>query len=69
MIKKTINEYNDIINKKYNKNKTRPQMSNIERGSQFAPFAPLTGHRDKIKDASTAANNKQDENIEFYDDI
>ncbi len=69
MIKKQIEDYSDIIEKEYIKDNKRPQMSNLERGAQFAPFAPLTGHRDKIKNASDENDNYVDMNETFYEDI
>lgn len=47
-MERNIEEYSDIIEFEYRKNKNRPNMSKSDRSAQFAPFAALTGHKEKI---------------------
>ena len=42
--------YEDIINRPHHVSKARPQMSELERAAQFAPFAALTGYDAAIKE-------------------
>ena len=42
--------YEDIINRPHHVSKARPQMSELERAAQFAPFAVLTGYDAAIKE-------------------
>ena len=42
--------YEDIINRPHHVSKARPQMSELERAAQFAPFAALTGYEDAIEE-------------------
>ena len=43
-----IHQYEDIIELDYAKSKNRPHMTMTDRAAQFAPFAALTGHKEKI---------------------
>lgn len=45
-----IHDYRDIIDLPYKKSKNRPWMSLSQRAGQFAPFAALTGHHEKIQE-------------------
>lgn len=49
---KNIHDYSDIINAPYIKSDRHPNMSLIDRASQFAPFAALVGYESQIKEAS-----------------
>jgi hypothetical protein len=42
--------YEDIINLPHHISKTHPRMSMYDRAAQFAPFAALTGHNERIKE-------------------
>ena len=53
--------YEDIINRPHNVSKARPQMSELERAAQFAPFAALTGYDSAIKETGRLT----DERIEL----
>ena len=39
-----MNPYEDMLTMPHHVSKTRPQMSMIDRGAQFSPFAALTGY-------------------------
>ena len=45
------NNYDDIINLPHHVSKRHPQMSMLNRASQFAPFAALTGYDAAINEA------------------
>ena len=53
--------YEDIINRPHHVSKARPQMSELERAAQFAPFAALTGYDAAIKETGRLT----DERIEL----
>lgn len=50
--------YDDIINEPHYQSATRPQMSNHDRASQFAPFAALTGYDDAVKETARITDTK-----------
>lgn len=52
------NNYNDIINLPHPTSKTRPRMSNLNRGAQFSPFAALTGYEEAVKETARHTNEK-----------
>ena len=56
--------YADIINLPRHVSKKHPQMSLLDRASQFSPFAALTGYEDAIEEAArfTDEHSKLDEN-------
>lgn len=43
--------YEDIVNLPHHRSQTRPLMSAHDRAAQFAPFAALTGHGKRIREA------------------
>ncbi|MBO5564701.1 MAG: hypothetical protein J5935_03700 [Lachnospiraceae bacterium] len=46
---KTVEElYGDILEMPHPVSKKHPQMSMIDRGAQFAPFAALTGYGEAV---------------------
>ena len=53
--------YEDIINRPHHVSKASPQMSELERAAQFAPFAALTGYDSAIKETGRLT----DERIEL----
>ena len=53
--------YEDIINRPHHVSKARPQMLELERAAQFAPFAVLTGYDAAIKETGRLT----DERIEL----
>ena len=53
-------KYDDIINLPHHVSLKHPHMSLESRSAQFAPFSPLTGYEDKLKDTAK-------KNTEFYD--
>ena len=53
--------YENIINRPHHVSKARPQMSELERAAQFAPFAALTGYDSAIKETGRLT----DERIEL----
>ncbi len=56
--------YEDILNLPHHVSKTRPQMSMLDRATQFSPFAALTGYDDAIKETGRLT----DEKIEMDED-
>ena len=50
--------YEDIINRPHHVSKARPQMSELERAAQFAPFAALTGYDSAIKETGRLTDEK-----------
>ena len=50
--------YEDIINRPHHVSKARPQMSELERAAQFAPFAALTGYDDAITEEGRLTSSK-----------
>jgi hypothetical protein len=46
----TVFAYADILNLPHHISKTHPRMSMYDRAAQFAPFAALTGHNERIKE-------------------
>lgn len=51
-IKRSIEEYQDIINLPHHQSDKHPRMSIHDRSAQFAPFAALTGHAAAIKETA-----------------
>ena len=47
-----MNEYDDISNLPHHVSSRHPQMSMMNRASQFAPFAALTGHAAAIEETA-----------------
>ena len=47
--KTTIMNYNEIINHPHHVSTKHPQMSMLNRATQFAPFSALTGYEEAIK--------------------
>ena len=50
--------YEDIINRPHHVSKARPQMSELERAAQFAPFAALTGYDSAIRETGRLTNER-----------
>ena len=46
-----MGEYDDIINLPHYEPKNHPRMPMRKRAAQFAPFAPLRGYEEAIKEA------------------
>ncbi len=61
-----MEEYDDIINLRYEGVKQHQRMSMEARAAQFAPFAALTGHDQAI--ASTARSHEESFNKPTVDD-
>ena len=68
-IKRTIDMYNDIIDKPHHVSSKRPHMSMYDRAAQFAPFAALTGHDEAIEETARLTDRRielsEDEKIEL----
>lgn len=47
-----MKNYDDIINLPHHVSRKHPQMSNVTRAAQFAPFAALTGYGDAINETA-----------------
>lgn len=63
-MKKDNEDYRDIINMPRHISKKHPQMSKQDRAVQFAPFAALTGHKERILETErlTVPKKELDEN-------
>lgn len=48
------NNYDDIINMKYQKSQKHPHIPISDRAAQFAPYAALTGYDDKVKETANS---------------
>ena len=53
--------YDDIIDLPHHVSRTRPRMSNIDRASQFSPFAALVGYDAAVKETAR----RTDERVEL----
>lgn len=60
MMKKDIHHYEDIINMPRPISKKHPQMSRQARAIQFAPFAALNGHKERIEETERLTIQKKD---------
>ena len=58
MKERSIECYKDIIDLEYNKSTNRANMKMSDRASQFAPFAALTGHKEKISETARIVENE-----------
>ena len=45
-----MGEYDDIINLPHYEPKNHPRMSMWKRAAQFAPFTPLTGYEEAVRE-------------------
>lgn len=52
------NKYQSIIDLEHPTSTKHPRMSRLQRASQFAPFAALTGHDEKIKETARLTDKK-----------
>ena len=52
--------YDDVINRQHPTSKKHPRMSNMNRASQFAPFAALTGYEESIKETARLTDRKRE---------
>lgn len=59
-----MGNYDDIINLPHHVSKIHPPMSMLQRASQFAPFAALTGHGAAIEETARLT----DKQMELDDD-
>lgn len=53
-----MSNYDDIINLPHYEPKYHKRMNAIQRASQFAPFAALTGYDDEVKETARLTNEK-----------
>lgn len=53
-------KYQSIINMQNPTSLKHPRMSRLQRAAQFAPFAALTGHDEKIKETARLTESKID---------
>lgn len=53
-----MSNYDDIINLPHYEPKYHKRMSAIQRASQFAPFAALTGYDDEVKETARLTDDK-----------
>ena len=56
--------YEDIINRPHHVSKARPQMSELVRAAQFAPFAALTGYDAAIKETGRLTDERIELDVE-----
>ena len=61
--------YEDIINRPHHVSKARPQMSELERAAQFAPFAALTGYDSAIKETGRLTGERIELDEEALNDL
>ncbi len=54
-------DYSDIIDLPHHVSARRPHMSMINRASQFAPFAALTGYEDAIEKTGDKVTERESE--------
>ena len=59
-MKEDIHKYDDIINMPRHISKKHPQMSTRDRAAQFAPFAALTGHKERIVETERLTTEKKE---------
>lgn len=52
MLGKDKEKYMDIIDMPHHVSEKRPQMSLHDRAAQFASFAALTGHEEKVNESA-----------------
>ena len=57
-MKRSIDDYKDIINLPHHVSKRHPQMSVHDRAAQFAPFAALTGHSAAVEETARIVHSK-----------
>ena len=63
MVEKS-DKYNDIINLPHHVSEKHVRMTIEERSAQFAPFSPLTGYDDVIKETARETNSRIEINDE-----
>ncbi len=51
-------KYKDILNAEHHRSVVHPHMSNLDRASQFASFAALTGHSEAIDERARIVSEK-----------
>lgn len=51
-------KYKDILNAEHHRSIVHPHMSNLDRASQFASFAALTGHSEAIEERARIVSEK-----------
>lgn len=63
-----IHTYDDIIDLPHPISRTHPQMSQLNRAAQFAPFAALTGYNEAIKETQRLTDERRvlDENQKVF---
>ena len=59
-MKRTIDDYRDIINLPHYVSDRHPQMSVHDRAAQFAPFAALTGHSAAVEETARIVHSKME---------
>ncbi|MCC8139723.1 MAG: hypothetical protein LIO67_05415 [Lachnospiraceae bacterium] len=52
MVRRSIQDYQDILDLPHHVSRTRPHMSMHDRATQFSPFAALTGYDAVLKEAA-----------------
>lgn len=55
-----MNNYDDIIDIKYEGVTSRQRMSLANRAAQFAPFSALNGHNEAISETARLNNERMD---------
>lgn len=59
-MKRSIQDYDKIIDYPHYQSTTRPHMSNYNRAAQFAPFAALTGYDEDVKEAARLTDDRME---------
>ncbi|MCD8241916.1 MAG: hypothetical protein LUD73_05990 [Lachnospiraceae bacterium] len=61
MIRRKIEDYQDIIHLPHVTSKHRPHMSMSERAAQFSPFAALTGYDSTVEEAARQSEQRYEQ--------
>lgn len=59
-VKRSINDYHDIINCERHISPTRPKMDIKDRSAQFAPFSAVVGHNEAVKETARLTSSRKD---------
>ena len=58
-----MDKYSDIIDHPHYQSKTRAHMSMLNRASQFAPFAALSGYDESIREVERLTEGSEEHSI------
>lgn len=69
MIKRTINDYEDMLNQEWPKESLRPKMPLKDRAKIFLPFAALKGYEESLDLVRQIANSEKNESADNFADL